>query len=214
LGIIAAGRVHAAEGPEEVLKKHGLKRAGSLYVLEQEAVVRSKLGEAQSALNNYAASVRNRWAIEFSAARAQKLENDIIELDYEIGALNLELERTPAHPNNVERDYYESVRIERDARRNDRNEAVADLRRIRNQATGERARPDLEAQIQRRHQTCIPIVQELLELVDSTDAKYAELANNRQVRDAFAEFGRTAKAGLKVGPSPQYGTMVKQTRTL
>ena len=204
VSLIGAGKVRGGEGPEAALTRLGLERAGSLYTLVCEADVQQKLSEVQPLFKDYAAAYALTLDIQFAAARAKEMDDLIIELDHDIETLNVELGYRPGRPNNVQRDYYNGLKLQRDDLVLKRNEARTEARRLRSLPIGERAKQAAKADFERRRKACRPALVELRLLVESTDAKYGELAKNSQAQDAVAAVGRTTKSKLKIGPSPKY----------
>ena len=56
------------------------------------------------------------------------------------------------------------------------------------------------------------MLEELRSLVESTSAKYADLAKDQQVQDGVASLARALKSKLNVGPSPQFRDAVQQVK--
>jgi hypothetical protein len=140
------------------------------------------------------------------------MDDYIIEVDHDIEQLNVELGYRPRRPNNIQKDYYDGLRLQRDDLVLKRNEARTEARRLRSLPIGERARQEAKAEFDRSRQACRPVFEELRTLVESTSAKYADLANDAGVQNAVSALGRALKAKLKVGPSPEFRNTVQQVK--
>src|SRR5208282_1039393 len=206
----------AEDSPEQRLKGLGLQRAGSLYVLQGEQDVLKKFGEAQTSFIAYASAFDRKMEIEFRWARARQLDQEINDLDLAINARNLELERRPGRPNNIEQAYFDGLRNERDALREQRNNAENEVRRIRSQPTPPGVIQELDAEIRSCRQRCDSMVGEVRELINSTDASYDKLAKNDDVKAALTELERRSKGKLKLklGRTLEYRQMVRRTDQL
>ena len=91
-------QARAFESPDAELKKLGLVRAGSLYILETETAVQQKPKEAKALIAEYKNAFVHTLDIKFSATRAKEMDDFIIELDHDIDQLNVELRYRPAVP--------------------------------------------------------------------------------------------------------------------
>jgi hypothetical protein len=192
----------AQVSPEQRLKDLGLKREGSLYVLERESLVRQKYQEARSRSDEYLGSQRLKEKGEEFLETAALLRQEDNDLTFEIATLNLDLRYRPPRPNNIQAEYYNGVQNERDWCERRRNVVRLKLGQIQSMQINP-AR--LNAEVQRRHKSCVEIVGELLELIDWTNTIYDRLAKNDQVKAALDELARKSKVQpLKVAPSADY----------
>jgi len=204
----------AVDSPEQRLKGFGLQRVGSLYVLQGERDVLKKFGEVQTSFIAYSSAFDRKTEIEFRWARARQLDQEINDLDLGINARNLELERGPGRPNNIQQNYYDGIRNERDALREQRINAENEVRRIRSQPTPPGVIQELDAQIRRCRQRCDSMLGEARELINSTDASYERLAKNDDVKAALTELERKSKGKLKLGHTPEYRQIVRRIEQL
>ena len=139
VSLIASANVRAGDGsPDESLRSVSLIKDGGLYILKRESEVRAKLQETKSSFDHFVNVVNQRASIEYELALAARLNQEIIELDHEIGNLWIENEQRPWRPNSVQKEYFDGVKSRLDALRREKNEAVTEVRRIRSQAPGPR----------------------------------------------------------------------------
>jgi hypothetical protein len=214
LGLMGGTNLRAADPGESKLRKLGLTRAGSLYVLEDESQAEQKRAEAQALIDAYKTAYVQTLDIKFAAARAKEMDDFNIELDHDIEELNVELRYRPARPNNVQRDYYDGLTLRRDDLVLKRFEARTEARRLRSVPIGERALQEAVAEFERRRQVCRPVLEELRSLMETVDAKYADLAKDSVVADALNESRRTTKSKLKLGPSPRYKNIMGELKKM
>ncbi len=204
----------AEDSPEQRLQGLGLQRVGSLYVLQGERDVLKKFGEVQTSIMAYSSAFDRKTEIELRSARARQLDQEIIDLDLGINARNLELERRPGRPNNIEQAYFDGIRNERDALREQRNNAENEIRRIRSQPIPPGVIHELDAEIRSCRQRCDSLLGEARELINSTDASYERLAKNDDVKTALTELERKSKGKLKFGHAPEYRQIVRRIEQL
>lgn len=211
VSLIASANGRAGDGsPGESLRSVSLIKDGGLYILKRESEVRAKLQETKSSFDHFVDVVNQKASIEYELARAARLDQQIIELDHEIGDLWVEHEQRPGRPNSVQKEYFDGVKSRLDALRREKNEAVIEVRRIRSQAPVPRVIQDLDGEIKTRRVACLSEIQDFRQLIDSIDAEYSDLAKNKRVEDALTELNRGSSAKLKLGPSQEYKNARKQ----
>ena len=103
LACLARPQVSAADGPEnEVLKKHGLKIAGSLAVADEEAEIKTKLTDARRLSKQLSYSLMQQQGTlspEEQQKTVKTLGTEINQLRSEMNAVNQQMNQVPRNNN-------------------------------------------------------------------------------------------------------------------
>jgi hypothetical protein len=208
-GIAGASGVSAAEDPaEKVLKDHGLSRARTVYVIEAESEVKSKLAEARSASDQLKSVHAQQDALEENAARIQQLTEQSNQLRQGINAYTMQMANTSRYGRGMYRNFNPAT-AQRNQLMMNLNLVTGELNRLKLQAPTPKKKQELNDEAQHRREDILQAVHDLRQLVDSTTQKYDELGQNSEVKDALATLGRSRKVNLKLGPSREFLDTVK-----
>jgi hypothetical protein len=208
----AAG-VRAAESPaEELLKGRGLLRSSSLYVLEDETLVKTKLYDAQSTFEPFAAAFKQQVVFERAEQQLKVLEQQRIETRRRIDDLGVAMSRfpIPRFRNNMDWDAYNQLRNEQNLLQLSINEVNSNRGTLNNQMPTFQQKEEIKAEVKRRRGPFLDSIRKLRELVDATLEKYQTLAEDDEVKDALVTLGRASKVQLKLGPSSEFRAAVKE----
>jgi clan AA aspartic protease (TIGR02281 family) len=193
LGSALVGRGDDAKSADEALRAKGLRKSGTTYVLPAEAEVQKALADARATYRELANGQAQQQNVEYQSQERKAMIRDLTEQRI---ALNQQLAQDlPAAQHN------QLVAVVN---------AVTDrLNLLRQQEADPQARRDLDAAVARRREAYIQAVLDLRTLVDATNATYAKLADDPEVKQAIEEAGRATKAKPTLGPSRAYLANVK-----
>jgi hypothetical protein len=206
------GATHAAEGPPtEVLKKHGLKAVGPLYVLDGEAEAKKKFNEyrlisrkLEQALNQQASVVTP----QAQQAMIQNLNAQIGQIRGEINAVGQQINRLPKYRGRLVNMFVQQEHAELTAYRNELNASLqqqnALLAQVRSQKLDPKLKDKVDAEVKTLRDQRIMAARELDMVVKSTREKYANLATDAEVQKAIASLGLTVKPSPHLGPSREF----------
>ena len=184
--------------PEDVLKSRGLtvKRGGSTYVLAAESEVQQKLNEAQKVFKQMSLALRQQHEFERAVGQGKRLLPELVEE-------RIVLRRQLQAVNRQNVILYNQLA----ARFNEVNDQIGLLQ----MRTGDpRVKQDIDNVASQQRANYIHAILGLRELVDSTSARYAELARDETVKSALAALNSKSKSPLKLGPSRGFDESVKQ----
>jgi hypothetical protein len=220
LGVIVCSDVRLAaaqSSPEEVLKTHRLRPAGSLYVLELETDVQKKANELRlSARKLRLAQTRQR-----AAGSPEEYQQAIKDLGDQIRGYRQEIQATTAQMNSLPRygygrfgtaysnPAYSQLLAYRNQVQMQLSQANASLNQLKNQPYDKEAKQKLDAAVKEEQQAYDEALADLRKLVNSATEKYAEARENGAVKKALTTLAHNAKVKPKLGPSPHYLTTVK-----
>jgi clan AA aspartic protease (TIGR02281 family) len=206
-----------SEPPEEVLKRAGLKRSGSSYVLAGEADVQRRMSAARLVSREMNVATMQQEAFE-AGAQGQKvlvqqlteqrlwLNEQLAVIDQDLNALTAS--STPNFPLAMQRNQLA-------AQHNQLVAAINGLTDRINLLRNQEADPDLKRQIaaelSQKRGAYLEAILGLREAVDKTAGQYAELAKDDSVTRAISALGAKLKVKppLKLGPSSQFLANVK-----
>jgi hypothetical protein len=207
--------------PEGVLKKHGLRQAGSLYVLETETDVQKKATEVK----RLAAQLKLALLRQAGTASAQDREDAIRNLSAEVNeyrsSINLANQQMNAIPrmtgrgyrggygNNLTNEAIAELLAYRSQLQMELSQASALLNQLRNQPFDAESRKRVDADVRDRRDSLNQAVGDLRKLIDTAEEKQAELKKNTEVQKALDALAKRAATKPKLGPSPQFLATVK-----
>jgi hypothetical protein len=223
LALSGLSSVRAAGNPaEELLKKHGLKLVGSLYVLELESDVQTKMNE----LNRQAAKLKlarvKQSATPTAKDREQAIKNlndEISEYRTQINMANQQISQTPfmgnrrgfggGYGNNYTTAAYQQLVAYRNQLQASVNQGQALLNQLKNEKYDPAAREKADAEVRDLRDSYHEGLLDVRKQVDAAIEKYAELAKDEQVKKALDSVAKRAQLSLKLGPSPRFQSEVK-----
>ena len=179
--------LHAAEPPsDKMLENHGLKRSGSLFVLEAEAAVHAKAEELRDQ--------SRQWNHAVAQQRATVSEKDykdtINELTAELNQLRAQtnvvtqnLNRIPkrrGYPVYIEQ--YQELTIYRNQLQMETAQVTNSLTQLKSKPFDPKERTRAEAEVRTRQEAMHQGAVDLRKLVDEVHAKYAAVGADPQVK--------------------------------
>jgi hypothetical protein len=186
--------------PSERIKALGLHLEDPYYVLDGEIRLKQQFREAATRYMAYEELFVRKARIAQYEVRAQALQQEINERQIEINQYNAGL--AEADRNRANSDEIAEARQRRAALNEIQAEAKRALKVIRSQLPGAPDRQQLNDELERRRRECGPLVAELRELIDSTNAKYDQLRKDEQLKNVLG--------GLNLGPRAEFTKMTKQ----
>jgi hypothetical protein len=225
LGILAlagSAPVRAADAtPEEVLKKQGLRPAGTLYVLQLETDVQRKVNEVRRLTGQLKLALVKQAGTASAKDRGEAIKNltaHIKEYQAAIEGVNQQVRAIPrpggrwarfgGYGNSLNNDAVSELIAYRGQLQAEMSQARALLDQLR-QPFDSAARDRVDAEVRDRRDSYHQALVDLRKLVDSTAQKYAELARSAEVKQALDSLGKRGASKPKLGPSPQYLASVK-----
>lgn len=182
-----------AKSAEAVLKAKGLRKSGTTYVLAGEADVQKKLNEGRAVFKEMVNGLAQQQGY---ARQIQENKQVIRELVQQRIMMNQQLAQPmPAAQHNQVVAAFNSV-TER-------------LNLLRQDQADPEFKGKLDAEVGRRREAYIQAVLDLRGLVDATNAAYAALDGDPDVKAAIAAVGQGTKAKPTLGPSRAYLANVK-----
>jgi clan AA aspartic protease (TIGR02281 family) len=220
LGALAMIHAPAAraqgEAPEEVLKRHNLKRSGSTYVSTSEAEVLNKSREAGLISHQLNVATMQQEAFEAGAQGQKELVQQLVEqrmwLNQQLAALDQQL---AAMTMGTTANFYMAQRNQLVAQRNQLAFALNTLSDRINLLGNQEADPALKekisAEVSQKRGAYMEAVMGLRQVVDRTNSEYAKLAKDASVTKALTDLSQklNAKPALKLGPSSAFLSTVK-----
>ena len=117
------------------------------------------------------------------------------------------LGRQPPRPDNQVKAHFDAIRTERDQLELDISEAAFIWRELNSQLLGPREMQELHVAIERGRVLCRSALDELGEMIKSTDAKLRDLKTNDQVKKALVDL-----KDLRLDHSSRYQNILKQIK--
>ncbi len=188
--LIAALGVMPAPGAEPsaaeaTLKEKELRRSGQTYVLPEESVVKEKLAAAQALYKQLSLAIARQRAfaqgVSDSKAMVQALMQQRMMYNQQLTQAT-----TAVQHNQV----VGALNVLNDQ-----------INMIRQNANDPEAASQVAAQVPRQREAFIQAVIDLRQLVDEATAKYEELADDDEVKEALEALNRSARAKVALGPS-------------
>jgi tetratricopeptide (TPR) repeat protein len=208
----------AAPSPEDLLKSHGLRLVGSLYILEIETDVQKKVTDIRQAARKVKlAQTRQRGtgSREQYQRAIEEFEDQIKNYQSEIQSVNVQMSQVPASygvgrfANVYRNQVYSQLLGYRNQLQMEMSQARASLNQLKNEPFDEKAKEKVDALLRDERDNYDQALADLRKLVESASHDYAELQNDSSVKKALATLAKTAKVKPKLGPSPHYLTNVK-----
>jgi clan AA aspartic protease (TIGR02281 family) len=185
----------AAEEPsgEGAMKKHGLRRSGTTYVLADEAEVEAKLKEGRALYKRLVDARLCQRQVEQAVAEDRMM---IQGLTQQRMVLNQQLSRPMT------------------AQENNRlvgtiNGLTDQIDLIRQQSPSAATVQEVAARVPVQREAYVQAVLDVRRLVDQITQTYAELAKEEEVTSALSALNRKSKAKLTLGPSRTFQSNAK-----
>jgi clan AA aspartic protease (TIGR02281 family) len=211
LAVVAAGGLRAGDpSAEDVLKGHGLKRAGTTYVLgSAEADVQRKVNELRLLSRQLNFALQQQEALEQGTQNREAMIQEMLQrrlaLNEQISALDQQL--------NAGGNFFVAGRNQLVEQRNQLvlayNGLVDQVRLLQGQGSDPKVRDQIQSEVPRRREAYTQAVLDLRKLVETTTKAYAELSRNGEVTRALEALGRASPARPKLGPSRAFQDNVK-----
>jgi hypothetical protein len=207
---------------EQVLKKQGLKEAGTLFILDKdESGFQDKLLEARRSgkeLTYALMQQRGSFSEQEYKEMINQLNTGISQLRNQINAVNQQLGRIQprnygrfrsGYLNNYVAEEAAELQMYRTQLQAELNQDTYFLNQLRSQPFDPKAKQKVEAEVRDRREAYHSALLEVRKLADSTSEKYTALGKNDQVKKALDDLGRNARTKPKLGPSRAFQTSVK-----
>jgi hypothetical protein len=196
---------------EAVVTEHGLKRVGSVYILQAEAEVQKTLNQARLMSRQLNVLVEQAATGDPHTHRSviQDLNDRINHLSAERKAVNRQLGQIPrdrlGRPlSNFAADQQSALRTYRDQVESELDQRILVRDTMSNRPPDGRLKKKLDDEVKSRRDKYLETVRALSQLVDATAKEYDELAKNPEIVKALATLGRSAHVKLKLGPSRDF----------
>ena len=212
IAVSAGNGLHAADGPsDKSLAKHGLTRAGSLFVLESEAAVHTKADEVRHLSRQLGSAVAQQRA----TLSEKQYQDTIKELTAELNQLSHPDERRhsedePApqgqdrrgYPaNNIVAEEYQELNYYKNQLQMEISQRTAFLNQLKSKPFDPKARIKADAEVRNREEALHQGVLDLRKLVDDVHEKYTVLAKDPQVKKWLDTPEGHAGVKPRLGPS-------------
>jgi len=212
----------AALGPgDELLKKHGLRLAGSLAVATEEAEVKTKVIDARrlSKQLNYAiAQQKGTLSPQEQQQQVKTISDQIGQLRSELNVASQQMNAIPRYRgrfmSNDASQLYAQLTYYRNQLQMEINEDTAYVNQLKNQPADPKAKERAEADVRDRREAYHQAILELRKLIDAADAKYEDAATNEEVTKALGLLGKGQREQPKLGPSHDFLANVKLVEKL
>jgi hypothetical protein len=228
LACCARAQVRAGDGPgNAVLKKHGLKIAGSLAVADEESEIKTKLSDARRLSKQLSYSLMQQQGT-MSPEELQKtvktLGTQINQLRSEMNAVNQQMNQVPrsanlrygrfggggmSFANNEAAEIYEELLVYRTQLQAEITQDSYFLDQLKNQPGDPKAKERIDSEVKERRDAYHQALVDLRKLVDSATAKYDELAKDDEVKKTLNVLGKGLREKPKLGPSREFLTNIK-----
>ncbi len=213
----ARPNVHAADGSgSAILKKHGLKIAGSLAVVDEEAEIKTKLADARRVSKQLSYLLMQQQAT-MSPKEQQKniktVTDQISQLRSELNAANQQLNSIPRYRGrlmtNDAYQLYGQLTNYRTQLQMEINQDSLFLNELKSQQADPKARDKIDAEVRDRRDGYHQALLDLRKLVDSAHEKYETASKDDDVKKALEMLGHGLREKPKLGPSHDFLNNVK-----
>jgi hypothetical protein len=201
---------------EDALAKLGLKRSGTMLVLETESEVHSRLDELRRTareLSNSLVMQRSTLSEKEYQATLKELATEITQFKAELNATTQRINQVPkirGRPaNNFVVEQVNELTMYRNQLQWELNQRTTLQTQLKSRPFDPKARARLDVDVQDQRTALQQGTQELRQLVDSTREKYTELAKDAAARKQVAALGKETRSALKLGPSRRFLADIK-----
>jgi hypothetical protein len=221
LGLLAAtlgsAGVRASEdSPDAVLKANGLKQSGPLYVLETEADAKKKLNDLKQIsrqLKSAKAQQEAYGTAQDHQALIRNLTAQVNEIRAESNAVGQRMNQVPRYRGRYSNYFVQEQRAEMMAYRNqlsaEANQQNAVLNQVKAHPFDPKMKDKLDSEVKSREDEYRQGVNDLSQLVNTTQDKYAALAKDEGVKKALEALELRIRPSPKLGPSHEFHELVK-----
>ena len=209
---LARPPVHAADGPgNEVLKKHGLKIAGSLAVVDEEAEIKSKLTEARRLSKQLSYSLMQQQATLSPKEQQQNIKNvsdQINQLRSEMNAANQQMNSIPRYRgrfmSNDASELYAQLASYRTQLQMEINQDSLFLNQLKSQPADPKAKEKIDSEVRDRRDAYHQALLDLRKLVDSAHEKYEGARQGRRGQESSRHPRARAERKAQAGSFPRF----------
>jgi hypothetical protein len=206
-----------ADSPvDETMKSHGLKRAGDLYVLMTESDVKNKVLEIRrfsKQLNFALMQQKGTLSAKDYQDTIKGLGDQINQYNSEINAVNQQMNALPRYrgrlANNFATEQYQELQVYKNQLQAEINQGRLYLNQLKSRPFDPKAKEKADAEVQNRREFYHQAIQDLRQLVDTAQTKYAEVTKNDEVQKALEKANNVGRTKLKLGPSREFTNDVK-----
>ena len=212
MAVFGPAGAHAGDGePGEVLKKHGLKAMGPLYVLDGEAEAKKKYNEFRLLSRKLEQALKQQASVMTPQAQQgiiQDLNAQIGQIRGEINLVGQQTNRMPRYRGRWSGYYNQQQNADLNAYRAELNAALnqrnAMLAQVRAQKPDSKLKDKTDGEVKTLRDQRLMAARELDMVVKTTREKYADLATNAEVKKEIATLGLTVKPSPHLGPSHEF----------
>jgi hypothetical protein len=214
--------VGAAEGPEnEVLKKHGLRIAGTLAVASEEAEIKTKLADTRRLSRQLSNSIMQQQGTISPQEQQKSIKNatdQINQLRSEMNAANQQMNAIPRYRgrfmSNDASQLYAQLAAYRNQLQMEINQDSVFVNQLKSQPADPKAKERIDSEVRDRRDAYHQAILDIRKLVEAAVAKYEEAAKNDDVKKAIALAGKGLREKPKLGPSHDFLASVKHLEKL
>ena len=184
----------AAAGPDGVLQEKGLHKAGTYYILPDEADVAKMADSVRGLQKKMIAAVARQQAVDAQAEENRQL---ILGFTQQRRQLRQQLARASSVT--------------------EHNQIVETMNELGDRVTllaegtdgDQQAQKEVAAAVAERRETFVQRLLDANNLIEEVDKKYADLSADPEVKKAIEEVNQGAKSKVALGPSLAYRNQVK-----
>jgi uncharacterized coiled-coil DUF342 family protein len=214
---LAKTGVHAADGPaSDTLKKNGLHIAGTLALADEEPQIKTSLAEARrlsKQLNYSLMQQKGTLSPGEMQQTVKNINNEISQLRSELSAAGQQMNAIPKWRGRFVSNDAAMIHAQLNAYRTQLQMEITQdstfLNQLKSQTADPRAREKIDSEVRDRRDAYHQALVDLRKLVDSATEKYAEIANNDEVKKALTTLGKGLRVKPKLGPSHDFHNNVK-----
>jgi clan AA aspartic protease (TIGR02281 family) len=203
--VMALVHLSAASGddapPDQVLKRLGVKRSASNYILAAEATVKNKLNEARIVYRRLSEAVKRQRELE---RYAHLNRQEVRQLAAERLELNQQLVAAGANLSVQQHNQLVAMINARSDRMRELDAEMPDAQTLR----------QADERVVQGREAFLGAVLDLRKTVDEIAQKYDSLAKDDQLQKAIAASDSRSKSPPKLGPSPEFKNNLKQLQNL
>jgi hypothetical protein len=207
----------AAEGPgNEILKKHGLKIAGSLALADEEGEIKTKVAEARRLSKQLSYSLleqKGTMSPQEQQQTVKSINEQINQLRSEMNAANQQMNSIPKYRGRfMSTDasvYHAQLSSYRNQLQMEINQDSLFLNQMKSQPADPKAKEKIDSEVRDRRDAFHQVILDIRKLVDAALGKYEEAAKNEEVKKALVLLGKGLREKPKLGPSHDFLANVK-----
>lgn len=202
---------HEPTSPEEALRRHGLDRLGTRYLVAGESDVRACRKELWKSYARLYNAAGRRAEIECLDQMILALQENRDWLSFDVADMQNQLCGFRALRNSIDRAEYHSLRNARTLSRADLIDKDRALKFLRSNSPSAAQRHLASYEFDSALEACQTSIRQLRNSVDSLNAEYTRLSEVPDVREALAALGRARHVPQKLG-SAELRDIVKELR--